>query len=166
VNRGLIEWDSDVTARWNACADRDEIREVIARYFVGVDRRDWDLVRTCYHHDAIDAHGQNFDGPADEFVTWMSDFVPRTGTMTMHYGFSPLIVLDGDIAQCETYAIVHHRTHPDEHGVMSSHKSGGRLLDRMERRNGEWRIAHRTLVLEWRDDDVPIGQTDPAYVSA
>ena len=32
--------------------DKDEIRDVMARYCHGVDRADWDLVRSTYHTDA------------------------------------------------------------------------------------------------------------------
>ena len=35
-------------------ADRQAIEDTIARYARGVDRRDWDLVRSTYHPDATD----------------------------------------------------------------------------------------------------------------
>src|SRR5437667_429045 len=46
---------------------KSEINEVVTRYCRGVDRRDWELVRSCYHPDAIDDHGRFVGGP-DEFV--------------------------------------------------------------------------------------------------
>ncbi|MEY3566868.1 MAG: hypothetical protein RLZ19_882, partial [Actinomycetota bacterium] len=36
---------------------REHIRDVVYRYARGVDRRDFDLVRSCYHPDATDDHG-------------------------------------------------------------------------------------------------------------
>lgn len=144
---------------WNARADRDEIRQVIATYFVGVDRCDWDLVRTCYHPDAFEDHG-TFTGPAASFITWLSEG-HENYAMTMLCGVDPRIALDGDTAHCQTYATVRHRMRPDDRGVVMTDASGGRLLDRMERRDGQWRIAHRQLLMEWKDDRRPVGTSDP-----
>ena len=36
---------------------------------------------------------------------------------------------------------------PDEKTV---HMGGGRYIDRFEKRNGEWKIALRRLVMDWR----------------
>jgi hypothetical protein len=152
------------SANWDAYAARDEIRQVIATYFIGVGRCDWDLVRTCYHHDAIEEHG-SFSGPADEFITWMSEGHVAEYAMTMICGIDPQIALEGDTADCVTYATVRHRSHADSRGVIRTDSSGGRLVDRMERRDGQWRIAHRELVLEWAEDDRPIGSHDPGHPS-
>ncbi|MEI6002085.1 hypothetical protein H3V53_34635 [Paraburkholderia bengalensis] len=35
------------------------------RYCRGIDRIDWDLVRTCYHPDAFDEHGSSGGGRLD-----------------------------------------------------------------------------------------------------
>ena len=40
-------------ARLARLADRLEIRDVVYRYCRGIDRREYDLVRSCYHHDAV-----------------------------------------------------------------------------------------------------------------
>ncbi len=39
--------------------------------------------------------------------------------------------------------------------------TGGRYVDRLERRDGEWRIAERVVVLEWYGA-MPGGGIDPA----
>src|ERR1700722_16682057 len=44
--------------------------EVINRYARGFDRKDWDLVRTCFHSDAVDDHGSTV-GRAEDFVAFM-----------------------------------------------------------------------------------------------
>ena len=46
--------------RLSRLLDRNEIEEVVLRYCRGIDRRDFDLVRSCYHPDATDRHG-SFD---------------------------------------------------------------------------------------------------------
>ncbi|MCB2109209.1 MAG: nuclear transport factor 2 family protein, partial [Rhodobacteraceae bacterium] len=37
-----------------ALLDKEEIRDVLMRYGRGVDRADADLLRSCYHPDAIE----------------------------------------------------------------------------------------------------------------
>jgi hypothetical protein len=37
--------------------DKQDIYETLCRYARGVDRGDWDLVRSTYHEDAYDSHG-------------------------------------------------------------------------------------------------------------
>ena len=46
---------------------REQIRDVVYRYARGVDRRDFALVRGCYHPDATDDHGR-FVGNGWEFA--------------------------------------------------------------------------------------------------
>ena len=47
--------------------DRHEIEACLLRYTRGVDRKDWDLVRSAYHTDAHDNHG-NYKGGIDGFI--------------------------------------------------------------------------------------------------
>ena len=48
---------------------REAIRDVLATYCRGIDRRDRDLVRGCFHPHATDDHGT---GPqsVDDFLDW------------------------------------------------------------------------------------------------
>ncbi len=36
--------------------------------------------------------------------------------------------------------------------------TGGRIVDRFEKRDGEWRIAHRKITLDW-NRDMPMAET-------
>lgn len=41
--------------------------------------------------------------------------------------------------------------------------TASRYVDRIERRDGEWRVAHRTLVHEWKQIfELPDGSPSPA----
>src|SRR5688500_15736631 len=85
------------------------IRNVILRYCRGIDRMDKELVRSCYHDDAVDDHG-SFCGTPGEFVTWVWRLLARY-TMTMHFVGNMLIELDDDdrsVARAETYGIAFH----------------------------------------------------------
>jgi hypothetical protein len=43
------------------------ITDVHLRYRRGIDRMDWDLVRSCYHPGATDDHGP-FRGSVEQFI--------------------------------------------------------------------------------------------------
>ena len=87
---------------------KQEIGDVIYRYPRGIDRLDFDLVRSCYHPDAVDDHGA-FKGNVDEFIEMCREFLPRW-TATMHFMGNVLIdEIDGTAARAETYAVAYHR---------------------------------------------------------
>lgn len=134
--------------------DRQQIADVILRYARGIDRLDFDLVRSCYHPDAYDDHG-GLKGNVEEFLAGAADFLPKW-TATQHFMGNMLIELEGDRARAETYAVAYHRReHADGSG--KDDVMGIRYVDRFEKRLGEWRIAYRVVAMEWRRVDPVIG---------
>ncbi|NKY87599.1 SnoaL-like domain-containing protein [Nocardia veterana] len=51
-------------------AERD-IDRALAAYCRGIDRRDAELLRSVYHDDAIDDHGDSLGGAPDAYVEWV-----------------------------------------------------------------------------------------------
>jgi ketosteroid isomerase-like protein len=123
--------------------DKQAIHDVLQRYCRGVDRSDEELLRSVYHSDAYDDHG-GFKGNGWEFAAGLVERMRAAGQPTMHTLSNESIDIDGDVAYVESYVIAYHRHLQD--GVPSDLFFGGRYVDRFERRNGEWRIAHRTVV--------------------
>jgi hypothetical protein len=136
--------NEDLEAAVRRLVDRQEILDCLHRYTRGVDRLDRDMVLSVYHPDAVDDHG-HFVGSPEEFVDWLWAKAPGR-LATQHYVTNSTIDLDGDTAHVETYFICSMRLDPD-HEISFS---GGRYVDRFERRDGEWRIAARTVISEWR----------------
>jgi hypothetical protein len=134
--------------------DREEIRDLMARYARGVDRADWQAVRETYHADAHDDHG-DYKGGVDGFIEFAQT---RTGgaPQCMHFLGQCLIEFAGpDAAIVETYFFTAHTLGPKaqkEYGTSGSGpvqlSSYGRYVDRMERRSGVWKIARRIVVFE------------------
>ncbi len=58
--------------------DKQAIREVVLTYCRGIDRLDFDLVRSAYHPDAIDHH-TGFDGNIDEYIAWVTPKLSAIG---------------------------------------------------------------------------------------
>lgn len=125
---------------------KQEIYDVLCRYCRGIDRLDMDLVRDCYHPDAIDHH-TGFDGGLEEFLTWAESSL-RQMDGTMHTICNHLVEVRGDVAVSETYAHTWHwtaePTKPSQNAL-----TGTRYVDRFERREGVWRIAERWAVRSW-----------------
>jgi hypothetical protein len=135
--------------------DKDEIRDLMSRYARGVDRADWDAVRATYHDDAYDDHG-DYKGGLDGFIAFAKS---RTGgaTQVMHFLGECLIEFAGpDVAIAETYFFTAHTLGPEAQRQYGASADGGpvqlshygRYADRLERRAGVWRIAHRIVIFE------------------
>ena len=136
--------------RLAALLDKQEIEETVLRYCRGIDRRDFDLVRSCYHPDATDHHG-SFRGTVDEYIAWVDKLTARY-RFTMHLVGNILIEIDGETAASEAYGVSLHRS--DDARPFMNLATGFRYLDRFERRDGPegggaWKIAERTAIGEW-----------------
>jgi hypothetical protein len=122
---------------------RQDIHDVLVRYCRGADLCDAELMRSCYHDDAVDDHGF-FNGPADEFVVGA---VGNLGTLfesTRHIMTNEYVELSGDVAAVETYILCQLRLTRDDGKYDVTARC--RYLDRFESRDGVWRIAHRKLI--------------------
>jgi hypothetical protein len=126
-------------------ADLDCLGRLVTAYSRAIDRRDFALLRSLYHDDAVEQHGEMFRGSPDDYVGFVKGALAAYAT-TAHYVVNTLFELDGDAAEGETYKINYHRTHgPDAREVIT----GSRSLDSSSRRGGEWRFSRRSVVLDW-----------------
>ena len=128
---------------------KQDIADVMARYARAVDRADGPLLHSCYWDDAIEEHGSSYSGPARDYVDGAMQRLQKTGVMA-HYVCNSHVELDGDTAYVETYLLTFARFAKD--GEPYDTLTGGRLVDRFERRGGEWRIAHRKMAFDWNRD--------------
>ena len=142
--------------------DREAIRDVIYRYCHAIDRRDPEMLRTIYWPEAVDDHAFINTG-VEEFVTIAMD-MQATCVATQHRVGNILIHLEKETARVETYvntylrvegpSTPHWRTKPEpipesEKGKFAEFFTGSRYLDRMEKREGIWRVSSRKLVQDW-----------------
>ncbi|PAL21487.1 nuclear transport factor 2 family protein [Sphingopyxis sp. GW247-27LB] len=156
-----------IEQRLAALCDKQELLELNLRYCRAVDRCDLDLLLSCFHDDAIDDHGTFKGSPADVFPGILDRM--RTMPPAQHILDNALFTLDGDIAWGELYMSV--RLSDADAGSLPD--SFGRNLDRYERRDGEWRIAERRVIIERFFPDRDVDRTkfltgrkdrqDPSY---
>ena len=134
--------------------DDRAIRDVVLRYCRGVDRMDRELVRGCYHADAVDRHG-NFEGGVDDYLAWVFELLAKYDS-TMHFVGNQLVEFAqerDDVARSETYGVAFHRG--DRAKPHRNLVTGFRFIDRFERRGGRWAIALRTATTDWVRVDAP-----------
>jgi hypothetical protein len=126
---------------------RHEILDVLYTYCRGIDRLDEELVRSCYHPDAIDNHGL-YNGSVDHFVA--NAFARQSKVKVAHHTLhNSMIEILGPAAVVETYASAVERN-VDDAGGMTDMCVGLRYVDRFESRDsGPWLIAKRTVVIDW-----------------
>lgn len=132
-------------ARLQELLDKNDIREQLLRFCRGVDRFDPKLIDSVYWPDAYDEHG-----PAGTLrgADCSEAFISRAYyKVSQHHLTNILIELHGDTAYAESYAM--NFLIIERNGRDFTRSLGARYIDRFERRNGEWRIAHRVMVHDW-----------------
>jgi hypothetical protein len=139
---------SSVKEQVQELKDRQAIYDCLMRYCRGIDRLDVGILKTAYHPDGIDDHGI-FSGNAWEFAEFIGPFDAELGVKQQtHRVDNVLIEFTGpDTASVESYNVTFIDAEtPDG---MAASVVGGRYLDRFERRDGQWKIAHRLYVMDW-----------------
>jgi SnoaL-like domain len=126
--------------------DEFQLRKLVHAYCRAVDRGDIERLRSLYHHDAVDAHGEFSAGTVDQFLDELAAARPYIRAM-QHNITTVNFVIAGDTAEGEIYTIAVHTLAGHDHDV--DLLIGGRYLDKYEKRDGAWKIGKRTIVTDW-----------------
>ena len=149
-------------------ADQREIEHVITTYARAVDRSDIELLKSCYHPDAIN-HNAVARVTAYEFAEATLPQMKELFSATMHHVTHVNVKIEGHKAAAESYFISWHQVVGGRQEVIAffgapyaeaMEKAGtldgghdfvgsGRYLDRFEKRNDVWRIGDRRVTMEW-----------------
>src|SRR6185436_3344187 len=129
--------------------DREAIRDCLMRYCRGADRCDELLLRSAYWPEATDAHAMPEREPINAYA-FIKKILPKLQAMdqTMHMLGNIFIRIDGSEAKVESYFQAYHRVRNDA-DTPQDVVTAGRYLDRMLKRNDEWRILERVVVIDW-----------------
>ena len=123
--------------------DRVAILDCIAGHARGCDRHDVELLTSMYHGDGVDVHGATVNaGPA--YAVWANDVHRASSSNHLHNITTHTCEIAGDEAHAESYVLV---TLLSPDGTTATVMCG-RYVDRLERRDGEWRIAVRRATVE------------------
>jgi hypothetical protein len=128
--------------------DHHQIRKVLAEYVHGCDRCDTSAMASVYWEDSWDDHGLTQASGAEFARIMTTQRIPQDSETLSHLLGQSLIALDGDRAGAETYFIAVTLAKGVD-GRPRCHQLGGRYVDRLERRGGEWKIVDRIALRDW-----------------
>ena len=154
--------DADRLARFERLSDRQDILDCLTRFSRGIDRLDRDLFLSAFHADSTIAAGSFVGGPV-ELYDW-SSALHEAGQVATHHNLLNLTCdIEGETAHTETYYLFIGRNRDASNWI-----AGGRYIDRLERRDGAWKIALRTNAIEWSGivPTMPIPFVDVADIYA
>jgi hypothetical protein len=135
--------DAERLARLEQLLDKQDITECLGRFSRGMDRFDREIFLSAFHDDATMAAGPFVGSPAECF-DWATPMHEAGQIATHHNLLNVTIEIDGDTAHTETYYLFVGRNRDESNWI-----AGGRYIDRLEKRDGVWRIALRTNAIEW-----------------
>ena len=138
--------------------DRAAIQDILAAYAHAIDRRRWGMMEHLFHEDAQFGFG-DVAGDWRGFVEQARAIINPCLATQHQLGQTLYNFEEGDVCHAETYMTAMHTipagyafsdVFPDK-GVIYSAVIAGRYIDRFEKRGGDWRIALRTGVYDWRE---------------
>jgi hypothetical protein len=136
-------------------SDRIEINDLLTRYTVAIDTKDWTLLDSCFTPDAqldYTATGGT-KGGYPEVRAWLEKALAAF-PMTVHYISNSTVTLQGDEARARTY-VINPMGFPKEDGSLHIFTVGGFYVDRLVRTPEGWRIAERTEEQAFLDGTLP-----------
>jgi hypothetical protein len=137
-------------ALWRQMVAERAIQRVIGDYGRGVDERDFERIRGCFHPDATITYGGEPTRTREEGIAWLERVTPALFALS-HY-FGPAIVdlsEDGLRAVCQTWCINVVQFHRGTAGEETQSTLGLLYDDVFECREGRWLIAERSNHTEW-----------------
>lgn len=133
----------ELQAKIDYLTDRQAILDCITSHARGHDRHDADIITAAYHDDGYDEHGFAVNSGVD-YAAWINPVHAAGSQNHQHHITTHDCEIDGDVAHCESYVIVALLNHDGVTARMIS----GRYIDRLEKRNGAWKIAVRRSTVE------------------
>jgi len=155
---------SELESELRVLLDKQALYELVIRYARGIDRNDKAIVLACFHPDAF-LHYNTYQGNALDFYEqlWAATASGAGGIPRgQHVVTNALFEVLGDVGYGESYLECRRAGLGTTRSGAECQATGpgfpieriGRFIDRFERRNGEWRIAHRRVAMEWMPEEL------------
>ncbi len=130
--------------------DRQEIRDVVTRYFMSADRRDFASLVDCFVPDTLVDYSDLLPvAPATPIVEVAALIDSAMGALynnTQHFMGNHECIITGNRAAVETYCLAIHENIDDSAESGTRPTSALRYIDRFIRTADGWRIEHRKAV--------------------
>ena len=142
-------------------SDRLQINDLLIRYTVAIDKKDWELLDTCFtpdaHVDYTSAGGVAGDYP--KVRAWLEKAL-QPFPLTVHALANSVVEIDGDSAAARTY--VHNpMTFHNPDGSIHLFTVGAYYNDKLIWTDDGWRICERIEEQAFLDGSLPGGLQIP-----
>lgn len=143
----------------NYLMDRQAILDCIYSHARGHDRHDTRIITDAYHEDGFDEHGKVIK-PGPEYADWINPAHASGSQNHLHNITTHTVEIDGNSAHAESYVLVTLLNHDNA----TARLINGRYLDRLEKRDGKWRIVVRRCSVELMVTADASALTQPAFL--
>ncbi len=130
--------------------DRQEIRDVVTRYFMSADRRDFASLVDCFVPDTLVDYSDLLPvapaTPIAEVAALIDSAMGALYNNTQHFMGNHECIITGNRAAVETYCLAIHENIDDSAESGTRPTSALRYIDRFIRTADGWRIEHRKAV--------------------
>jgi 3-phenylpropionate/cinnamic acid dioxygenase small subunit len=136
-------------------SDRLEINDLLTRYTVAIDTKDWGMLDTCFLPDAQLDYTQTggIKGAYPDVRLWLEKALAAF-PMTVHFISNSTVELKGDEASARTY-VINPMGYPNKDGTLHIFTVGGYYVDKLVRTSDGWRIAERMEESAFMDGTLP-----------
>jgi SnoaL-like domain len=139
--------------------DRQAILDCIASHVRGHERHDSTLITGAHHDDGFDEHGKTVN-PGPSYAQWINAGHAAGSQNHLHNITTRTVEIEGEVAHAESYVLVTLLNHDR----VTARFTNGRYIDRLETREGVWRIAVRGSTVEILITADTSGLTNPLFV--
>lgn len=124
-------------------SDRIEIQDLLTRYALAIDTKDWTLLDTCFvadaHLDYTSTGGKK--GPYPDIRKWLADALSPFA-VTMHFVGNTTVRVEGDRARARTY-LWNPMGFGKTEGALDWFAVCAHYVDELVRTDDGWRIRER-----------------------
>lgn len=128
--------------------DQKDVADLCVRYTSALDKRDWQLLESCFTSNPIFVHpGGRLEGFAAILARTSAALEPLDATQ--HLLGNVVVTVDGDAATATSYFQAQHVRAGTPGG--DTYLIAGSYADSLVRTADGWRIAERVQAYMWRD---------------
>ena len=144
--------DVDTHKKLQEILDREAIKDCLYRYCRGVDNADLNCLNSAYWEDAMDCHGA-YQGTASGFINAAMNSL-KNAVVSIHQISNILIDYHPDLCKVESkfFALQIYPNNNNNNNLET--QIWGRYADQFEKRNGIWKIAKRTVIYDWLQENI------------
>lgn len=129
------------------CSDRESIIDLINRYAIALDTKDWYSLRTCFLADATCEYEGFGEYRGIDAIEMICQQTISPLTASQHLLGNHGVTTRGDEADAVCYVQAQHIRTGSTGGEVFT--LGGKYTDLVVRTDDGWQIAHRTLTTLW-----------------